>query len=325
MDNPIRTNPQTETEHFPHTGSRSVPENLRERPVEESDIPLRETIQKTPTSATPLVGEEASAAPEKNKEKKKSKRGLMIGIGGAAAAVAVAAGAAFTVNAMNSNNQSEVPAMPSDPAGVENEEPVPADPEIIAQMKALSAEQFAELSQTDEQLPYVYYRIEANLDNHESLVAGWSNERPAWTEPSREMDDQAILDNVLYVIDDAELSVDMSTGVKLLDKTEANKKLYGAFYDAPNTDIMSDYFWAVRDEIEERENTFLTDNSWEAISSTELQTGNDLANNPIEYKDITFTAEDGNEYVGRFVYKDFTSVDSEEKSAWLLEYYTAAN
>lgn len=323
MDNPLRP---TEIK-TPHAGSSNVPEEVRERPLPqyETDSPLDANTE-VPTSPTQLVneelGEQKTVTPV---EKKKSKRGLMIGIGSAAAAVAVAAGAAFTVNAMNSNNQSEVPAMPIDPAGVENEEPVPADPEIIAQMKALSAEQFAELSQTDEQLPYVYYRIEANLDNHENLVAGWSNERPTWTEPSREMDAQAILDNVLYVIDDAELSVDMSTGVKLLDKTEAKKKLYGAFYDAPNTDIMSDYFWAVRDEIDERENTFLTDNSWEAISSTELQTGNDLANNPIEYKDITFTAEDGNEYIGRFVYKDITSVDDEEKSAWLLEYYTAAN
>jgi len=324
MDNPLRP---TEIK-TPHAGSSNVPEEVRERPLPqyETDSPL-DANTKVPTSPTQLVkeelGEQKTVTPV---EKKKSKRGLMIGIGGAAAAVAVAAGAVFTVNAMNSNNQSEVPAMPIDPAGVENEEPAPEDPEVIAAMDALDQASFEALPQ-EEQLMYVDYRIHANTDYYNSLIETKGKENSSvWTEPSRDMSGSEILGNVNYVRDASGLSIDDS-GYKLLDKDEAVKMLYGAYYNNPTSDLMSDQFYLDRDYINNNNTTerFVTDDIWEEVSSTELQTGKDLAGNPIEYKDVVFTTENDQKLAGRFVYKEFTSIDGDEKGAWLLEVFVETN
>lgn len=196
-----------------------------------------------------------------------------------------------------------------------------ATPELITQLEGITWQEFEALPQPD-QLAYVLFRLEANAERHASGVG--DAERSTWTTPSKEMSGQQIVDNYNYVVDEAGLSVAVSTdGDKVLDQTEAVKLLSGAYYDTASP-FVTNAFVSDRDLVLSTERMFITDRLYTVVSESEILAGDDRAGTPTEYKEIVVQGEKGDEITIEFVFVEYTAVDGSPASTWLLYKQTVA-
>lgn len=102
----------------PHSNSKDVPENLREKPVEFFDMPLHEAVERGDLSTLPFTEapEPDYDKPEPDYDKTETiettpirKNRLPIILGGTAASIAIAAGAVFGVKALTDSSNNETP------------------------------------------------------------------------------------------------------------------------------------------------------------------------------------------------------------------------
>jgi hypothetical protein len=191
-----------------------------------------------------------------------------------------------------------------------------ATPALITSYEALPWQAFNALPSQD-RLQYVDYRIDSGRGEHAQLLGA---ARPGFVAPSASSNPQQIVDHFVYVLDEADYQfrIDPQTGAQLHDATEGIKYLSGAFLRVEGEGL-STIFDA---ELEaHRSNAagppYTTDTRFTATAyaAKTVESNGTIIN----YQDITFTTDDGSEYVGRWVLIPFVAVDGTEKSTWLLD------
>lgn len=251
---------------------------------------------------------------DRKKGGRKLTRGQKIGLWAAGAAL-VGGGASVpvvaTVLSAGTTQEGSVPDMS------DYEDPVaPVIPDFIEDRQDVDITNFDTYPRGD-RLNYFQYKIADGAGQHESLLP----ERPKWTTPSIDMGDQQILDNYIYVTDEAAIQwkVD-STGEKIHDEEEGLKVLSGAFYEVGTGSVYtSNLYKDVRATIES-----LTGPA--AISGNTLRANQEKSENQtlttregeeLTYRDITVTGEDGRVGLMRFVYYEYeaTAVPDQEEEA----------
>ena len=204
------------------------------------------------------------------------------------------------------------------PAATETPSALPV-PARVLEIEALDVPTFVALPQ-EERLAYVDYRLNANAAHHATTIEG--KNRPTWTLPTRDMPGQQILDNFIYLSDEAGFAVQVNDeGEKLLWVVEAIKLQSGAYWDSPGPAAMSNAFERDLNFILSREGdtTFITDQAWTLVRDGATISGVDAGRVPVTLRDIVFTDETGVTVTGRFNYLEFTGFDGQPKAAWLLD------
>ncbi len=142
-----------------------------------------------------------------------------------------------------------------------------------------------------------------------------------YTPPSPANTGQQILDNELFVMQDALLQLQEGASSPTLDHTKADEVFGMAFYDIDESRsharIYSDYLKLIDDT---QEPTPLSGGKMTAIKTSELMSGKDVNGAEKQFKIITFE-QDGKTLYGRYIYQQFTSYDSSDKGVWLLDVY----
>lgn len=330
MDSPSRKSTEEKLQHSGDLGlekpevifgSTKLPEAFKEHLTDTSgNVIVPDSIealgsQEPPVNANTLKQTSEHEAPKKGFKK----RILAIGAG----VVAVAAGGALAIGlSLPKGDDSNTPPE-TDPNGSGQ---VVDDPEVEAPAEPQTPELITSLQNTEwqtfqagpriEQLAYVDYGLDLNAESHNILVG--DKDRTSWTEPSRDMTGQQIVDNFNYVRDDAGFTLMIDTeGNKVLDKNEAIKKLSGAYYDTGSV-IATNAFIADRDLIQAQERGFITDQTQTVLSESEILQGDDQNGDPIEYKEIILVDNFGTSYTNEYAYVEYQTVDNETASAWLL-------
>jgi len=192
-------------------------------------------------------------------------------------------------------------------------------PARVLEIEALDVPTYVTLPQ-EERLAYVDYRLVTNAAHHAISVEG--KNRPMWTPVTRDMPGQQILDNFIYLSDEAGFAVQVtSEGEKLLWIEEAIKLQSGAYWDSPGPASMSNAFDRDLDFIlsREGESPFLTDQAWTLVRDGATIAGVDQGRVPVTLRDIVFTDATGVTVTGRFNFVEFTAFDGQLKAAWLLD------
>ena len=173
----------------------------------------------------------------------------------------------------------------------------------------------------DERLPYAQYLINESLTNGEyEFCYGWSDYekyRLEFTEVSKENSGQEIMDNFMFTL---QMSMAQSIGNKI-DIEQGEKILSSTFYitskDSPSR--VSNIYATCRDDILDMEGPTVLLEKNIVTKTSELLSGYDKANNPIEYKLVEFYEENLQETrYARFIYYK-SSNNGTEFDAWLLD------
>lgn len=272
------------------------------------------------TGQSPETVEVIESIPVKPEKKKLS---LSKKLTAGAVGIVLASGAAFGISqAINSGEDNTPPEKnPNDNSQVD-EEPAPIEeepsnviPEKIASYSELTWEDFQREPRND-QLSYVDYRIDMNAELHATAVG--ERDRTTWTEPSKDMPAQGIVDNFNYVLDEVGMSYKVdSEANQVLDKDEAIKILSGAYYDT-GSPVVTKAFLNDRERVLSKDNLFITDQKYTAVSESEIQVGDDQFGNPTEYKEIIIENQHGETFTTEFVYIEYTNIDGDPASTWLL-------
>jgi hypothetical protein len=155
-----------------------------------------------------------------------------------------------------------------------------------------------------------------NAELHATAVG--ERDRTTWTEPSKDMPAQGIVDNFNYVLDEVGMSYKVdSEANQVLDKDEAIKILSGAYYDT-GSPVVTKAFLNDRERVLSKDNLFITDQKYTAVSESEIQVGDDQFGNPTEYKEIIIENQHGETFTTEFVYIEYTNIDGDPASTWLL-------
>lgn len=312
MDEPIRRS-KTEVSPVAHTGSSNIPESMREFPVEEFDMSLQEAVETGKVSTLPMT-ETHLVSPEN----KKRKKGLILGIGGGAIALATTAALVVGLNLPKNNETSNEGTPPDDETTTSEITPPSVEegvvPELITTLENQDWETFQIQPRTD-QLVYATYKVTENEATHEKLVG--TRNRTIWTEPTKGMSGQQIVDNFNYVRDDAGMAVKIdSEGNKILDKDEAIKRLSGAYYDTSG--ITTNAFLSDRDFILNQDKMFITDQVQTVVEESDVTLSDDREGNPVELKLLKIQDQLGNQYTTQYAYVEYIDIDNSTKSDWLL-------
>lgn len=325
MDKHERNNDTTE-EFLQHGGDLGLEYPVSERdrvsleeaaPMHFDNVPLSPAT--LPENMPLLYTTTTEATYTQPESKKKSRKGLFIGIGGGAAAIALAAGTFGVTSALNNGSENTPPApnpnSTSEPAPVETEAPTPSIPEAIVNLESLDYLSFDALPQSD-RVAYVDYKLKANAEQHQLLAEGKST----WTEPSRDMTGQQIVDNYNYVLDESGIStrLDVETEEFVLDTDEAIKILNGAFYDTNASPIASSAYVEQRNQLMGRDDYYVNDQKYTVISESEIVPADDRSGNPTEVKEIVVETQLGQQLKNEFVYVEYINIDGEDASTWLL-------
>lgn len=201
------------------------------------------------------------------------------------------------------------------------EAPAPSD--VITSLEGVGYLTF-EQADPSEKRAYAQHFIDERKDRHASITGDY--DRTTWTEPLIDMDGQQIVDNWMYVLDEAGITdeFDAEKEAHLLDHDQAIKILSGAFYStddfADNSMYPSPYNGTVEFLLSRDEGYVTQDGADKKTvqNTTELSEGIGPSGEAIQFKDISYTNPQGEASVARFVYTTFSNVDGEDQSTWLF-------
>lgn len=331
MDSPSRKSTEEKLQHSGDLGlekpevifgSTKLPEAYAEHLTnDKGEVIVPDNIEALGNQQPPINADSLKRTSE-HEAPKKGFKGRLLVIGGAVVATLTAGALAIGLNLPKSDDAgTPPPESNSNGSGQVVDDPEaetpaePQTPELITSLEPTEWQTF-QAAPRAEQVAYVDYGLDLNVDAHNILVEG--KDRTTWTEPSRDMTGQQIVDNFNYVRDDAGFTLMIDTeGNKVLDKNEAIKKLSGAYYDTGSV-IVTNAFLADRDLINAQERGFITGQKQTVISESEILEGDDQNGDPIEYKEITFVDDLDTTHTAEYVYVEYETVDNEQASTWLL-------
>lgn len=198
----------------------------------------------------------------------------------------------------------------------------PSIPELITQHETLSYTEFNQLPQGD-RLAYVDYKLEENKEDHASLLAYYEDEgirKPTYVSLALDSSAQDIVDNYIYVSDDANLQSEVvESGDRVHDVDEGIKMLSGAYFNVTGDSLSRSYLNEIDiHQAHEGEKAYSNESNLTATGTSGIQTG-EKNGTPVTYQDITFTNNLGENLVGRWIQTDFINVDGENETTWLLD------
>lgn len=200
-----------------------------------------------------------------------------------------------------------------------------ATPELVTNYKALNWSEYNPMPQQD-RLKYVDYRLENNIDSHKAALAG--KEKPAFVALTAESTPQEIVDQFVYILDEAHLQYEIKpdSSNKLVDANEGIKLLSGAFLNVEGNGLSAIYDNEKKRLIEEAEkgNGPFADDTKLTATGSELKT-EEVDGQQVTSQLISFYTDEGNEFTGRWVKVDYTSIAGEPKVTWLLDQTYEAN
>lgn len=259
---------------------------------------------------------------------KKKKLGIIIG--GGAAAIALAAGAAFAVNATNADpneGSKPVPTMSDGPKGGVIEtlpatpSPVETKPAKVDRAKELGAMGISEFNALDRQQKLIYVGeilkknpIELAQKNGDQYLELFNPLDIA----SRDNDANQIIQQYWYLKQTALAQRSGDETTSLLDKEKARKALAGGYYYSGSEALVSGDYNNMLELIDSSTNTAQLASRYTATGASELENGTDRYGNQVEYKDVSFTTEQGINYVGRFIYTTYTTNSGKDAGIWQL-------
>lgn len=259
----------------------------------------------------------------------------------AAATVAVAlasCSSAPTATTLVANPQATTSTAPT-PPDVTTAPPETATPAINAEVAAnveLNKNSPVEVFNgrpRDERLAFVwskYYYLASRGDlsefmRTETLNSGaiyLHNPATPGTEPNPLDDGVRIINNQIFA-EQAAAAWKLTTsevGPGPLDLPTATKLLSGMTDEVGSRDKSGHYGDTLKYVLEASPNAQLEDGfqKYQVYATSDLKKGVDVQNQPIEYKDVIYTAGIGKTYEARYVYRTFTGADDLEHSLWLL-------
>ena len=201
-------------------------------------------------------------------------------------------------------------------AAAETAPPEDVDPAPIAGYDELGWQSFNSLPQQD-RLQYVRYRLENGREQHAQVMA---DDRPLFSEPGASSNPQQIVDQFVYVLDEAnyQLRIDAQSGQQLHDAGEGIKYLSGAFLRVDGADVSPIFAGEVEAHLSNATGPPYSNNTRLTATAYAAKTV-ELDGRLVDYQDIEFTNELGNALAGRWVLVPFTALDGTPRSAWLLD------